>query len=314
MEGVAEDKCALVAELVQVLELVRQLEAHMAAGQGGGGDQRCRALVTSVRAAIDRAVHMATVASCCAAGRRATAGHGHPDSPPRSGGGGDGSPRSAGSDQQAAGGNAAAGQCKKRKMLPKVSTQVRVSGVRDVSPLDDGLSWRKYGQKDILGAKYPRAYFRCTHRHTQSCHASKQVQRTDGDPLLFDVVYHGAHTCAQGAAAHPNSQNHAAPAPAQAQPAATDPVLPPFPLVDDAGAATSSRFAPPFASSSPATPECQQVSSSSYEFGGGVTSVAGVQNVPDVELVSSTNSPMGDMEFIFPLDTADFLENPSSYF
>ena len=23
-------------------------------------------------------------------------------------------------------------------------------------PLDDGFSWRKYGQKDILGAKYPR--------------------------------------------------------------------------------------------------------------------------------------------------------------
>lgn len=23
-------------------------------------------------------------------------------------------------------------------------------------PLDDGFSWRKYGQKDILGAKHPR--------------------------------------------------------------------------------------------------------------------------------------------------------------
>ena len=34
---------------------------------------------------------------------------------------------------------------------------MRVSTVQDVSPLDDGLSWRKYGQKDILGAKYPRS-------------------------------------------------------------------------------------------------------------------------------------------------------------
>jgi hypothetical protein len=49
-----------------------------------------------------------------------------------------------------------------------------------------------------------RAYFRCTHRHSQGCLATKHVQRADGDPLLHDVVYHGAHTCAQ--AAHPSSQ------------------------------------------------------------------------------------------------------------
>lgn len=36
------------------------------------------------------------------------------------------------------------------------SVQVRVSSVEDVSPLDDGYSWRKYGQKDILGAKHPK--------------------------------------------------------------------------------------------------------------------------------------------------------------
>ena len=31
MEGMSEEKCALVAELVRVLEMVRQLEAHTAA-------------------------------------------------------------------------------------------------------------------------------------------------------------------------------------------------------------------------------------------------------------------------------------------
>ncbi|CAM0953710.1 unnamed protein product [Alopecurus aequalis] len=77
----------------------------------------------------------------------------------------------------------------------KVRRQVRVASVQDTRPLDDGLSWRKYGQKDILGATYPRAYFRCTHRHTRGCHATKQVQRAAADPLLFDVVYNGAHTC-----------------------------------------------------------------------------------------------------------------------
>ena len=29
------------------------------------------------------------------------------------------------------------------------------------------------------------------------CLATKQVRRTDEDPMLFDVVYHGTHTCVQ---------------------------------------------------------------------------------------------------------------------
>ncbi len=29
--------------------------------------------------------------------------------------------------------------------------------------------------------------------------ATKQIQRRDGDPLLFDVVYHGDHTCSERA-------------------------------------------------------------------------------------------------------------------
>ncbi|CAO2198252.1 unnamed protein product [Urochloa humidicola] len=331
MEGMSEEKCALVAELVRVLDMVRQLEAHMAAGQqqqqqGGGGaaaggDQRCRALVCSMRESIDRAVHMAM--SCCAADGRAVAG-GQPESPPS---GGDGSPRSGGSDGDFRGRGNAAGQCKKRKTLPRWNTQVRVSTVQDVSPLDDGLSWRKYGQKDILGAKYPRAYFRCTHRHTQSCNASKQVQRTDGDPLLFDVVYHGSHTCAQaqGAAAAAGSGQHGArPAAAigeHAQPAAAageqaavatlgleaaaGPVLPfSLPSNDATGGAMGSRF-----------------------HGGGVRVVAASPATPvslvqedvprhDAELASGANSPMAmaEMDFMFPLDATDFLEDPANYF
>ncbi|KAK1698625.1 hypothetical protein QYE76_015322 [Lolium multiflorum] len=86
---------------------------------------------------------------------------------------------------------------RKAATAAKTRRQVRVASVQDTAPLDDGLSWRKYGQKDILGAPYPRAYFRCTHRHTRGCQATKQVQRAAGDPLLFDVVYHGDHTCSQ---------------------------------------------------------------------------------------------------------------------
>ncbi|KAF8675836.1 hypothetical protein HU200_047327 [Digitaria exilis] len=313
MEGMPEEKCALVAELMRVLERVRQLEAHMASqhhhqqqggGGGGGGaaaggDHRSRALVCTMRESIDRAMRMAM--SCCANGRAAIAGQ--PDSPPS---GGDGSPRSGGSDQAGdfRGRGNAAGQCKK-------STQVRVSAVQDVTPLDDGLSWRNtQGQRrhstnaqartgDADPDRSSPSYFRCTHRHTQSCHASKQVQRTDGDPLLFDVVYHGHHTCAQaqGAAAVGNQLAPGAEPSHAAAAAAAGPVLQfSLPSNKPAAVATASPFA------SPATPEC-----------------LAARDVPrhDVELVSATNSPMGamgEMDFMFTLDAADFLENPASYF
>jgi hypothetical protein len=56
-----------------------------------------------------------------------------------------------------------------------------------------------------IGFALCRAYFRCTHRNSQGCSATKHVQRADGDPLLYDVVYHGAHACAQ--AAHPGAEH-----------------------------------------------------------------------------------------------------------
>ncbi|KAG8363269.1 hypothetical protein BUALT_Bualt19G0004600 [Buddleja alternifolia] len=63
--------------------------------------------------------------------------------------------------------------------------------------IDDVYNWRKYGQKDILGANHPRSYYRCTHRNTQGCLATKQVKRTDEDPSIFEVVYRGNHSCVQ---------------------------------------------------------------------------------------------------------------------
>ncbi|KAA8516155.1 hypothetical protein F0562_019334 [Nyssa sinensis] len=88
---------------------------------------------------------------------------------------------------------------KKRKTLPRWTEQVRVcSGTgAEVGPLDDGYSWRKYGQKDILGANFPRAYYRCTHRNVQGCLATKQVQRSDEDASIFQITYRGRHTCIQ---------------------------------------------------------------------------------------------------------------------
>ncbi|XP_017970773.1 PREDICTED: uncharacterized protein LOC18607098 isoform X3 [Theobroma cacao] len=59
----------------------------------------------------------------------------------------------------------------------------------------DGCNWRKYGQKDILNARFPREYYRCAHRHTQGCFATKEVQREDEDPMFITATYKGMHTC-----------------------------------------------------------------------------------------------------------------------
>ncbi|XP_047339098.1 transcription factor WRKY19-like [Impatiens glandulifera] len=69
--------------------------------------------------------------------------------------------------------------------------------VKSGTEVEDGFNWRKYGQKHILGAKFPRAYYRCTHRHGQGCLATKQVQRSDEDPSILDTSYKGRHTCIQ---------------------------------------------------------------------------------------------------------------------
>lgn len=59
--------------------------------------------------------------------------------------------------------------------------------------------------------KFRRGYYRCTHRHSQGCPATKQVQRTDEDATLYDVIYHGEHTCVHRPAvpAEHNADAHA---------------------------------------------------------------------------------------------------------
>ncbi|XP_027344985.1 disease resistance protein RPS2-like [Abrus precatorius] len=62
-------------------------------------------------------------------------------------------------------------------------------------PPEDGFPWRKYGQKQILGYKFPRNYYRCIYRYKCECLARKLVQRLDDDPNMFEVTYRGEHTC-----------------------------------------------------------------------------------------------------------------------
>ncbi|KAJ0716542.1 putative transcription factor WRKY family [Helianthus annuus] len=85
---------------------------------------------------------------------------------------------------------------KKRKAITTWKNQIRISTDNGLEGnTDDGYSWRKYGQKDILGAKFPRSYYRCTYRYIHQCMARKQVQRTDEDPMVFEITYRGQHTC-----------------------------------------------------------------------------------------------------------------------
>ncbi|XP_062180962.1 transcription factor WRKY45-2-like [Phragmites australis] len=69
--------------------------------------------------------------------------------------------------------------------------------------MDDGHAWRKYGQKEIQNSKYPKAYFRCTHKYDQQCAAQRQVQRCEEDPDTYRVTYIGVHTCRDPAAVAP---------------------------------------------------------------------------------------------------------------
>lgn len=89
------------------------------------------------------------------------------------------------------------GVSRKRKSLPKWTKIMPANSSEpgnDVPP-EDGYTWRKYGQKDILGAQHPRSYYRCTHKHDLGCQATKKVQRPDDNPSVFEVTYSGVHSC-----------------------------------------------------------------------------------------------------------------------
>ncbi|CAI9288998.1 unnamed protein product [Lactuca saligna] len=85
---------------------------------------------------------------------------------------------------------------KKRKASTPWENEVKILTDNEIEGnANDGYSWRKYGQKDILGAKFPRSYYKCSYRKVQKCLATKQVQKTDKDPTVFEITYRGIHTC-----------------------------------------------------------------------------------------------------------------------
>ncbi|TVU09203.1 EcWRKY-14 [Eragrostis curvula] len=181
----------VVTELSHIKDLVLQLEVHL-----DGSPDLCRHLTSKIFTLTERSIGIITSSNFESGRKRCAADAGFATATPRT------------------------QSTKKRKMTDKMKNQVRVSSAGgSETPVDDGHSWRKYGQKEILGAKYPRGYYRCTHKHSQGCNATKQLQRTDEDPTLFDVFYVGTHTCvhktetATAAATHEPESNQDAHSP-----------------------------------------------------------------------------------------------------
>ncbi|KAJ6714361.1 WRKY TRANSCRIPTION FACTOR 41-RELATED [Salix viminalis] len=173
--GWSLEKKTLITEIIQGMELAKQLRAHLNATSSV---ETRDMLVQSILSSYEKALLIVNR------------------------GGSTGQPQNAGSDdfdgsvKDNQGYNEAS---KKRKTTPRCADQVRVSTENGLEgQYDDGYSWRKYGQKDILGTKYPRSYYRCTHRNSQNCWATKQVQRSDEDPTVFEIKYRGTHNCAHG--------------------------------------------------------------------------------------------------------------------
>ncbi|XP_047318424.1 probable WRKY transcription factor 75 [Impatiens glandulifera] len=71
---------------------------------------------------------------------------------------------------------------RKQRMAFETRSQVDI--------LDDGYRWRKYGQKAVKNNKFPRNYYKCTHK---GCNVKKQVQRQSKDEGIVITTYEGVH-------------------------------------------------------------------------------------------------------------------------
>ncbi|KAI3859722.1 hypothetical protein MKX03_031236 [Papaver bracteatum] len=178
-----EQKPLILNELTQAKELLKQLESQLDAATSTTGNL----LLPKILSSFENSLSMLSAIKSEGGNQSQTTGSTE-------------SPRSVnGSRKRHCNSDLLIGNSsKKKKTIQRWTEQVRVCEQTGLDGhLDDGYGWRKYGQKDILGATYPRGYYRCTHRNAQGCLAMKQVQRSDEDPSMFSVTYRGRHTCIQ---------------------------------------------------------------------------------------------------------------------
>ncbi|WCJ26483.1 WRKY DNA-binding protein 30 [Euphorbia peplus] len=194
--GLSYEQNAVIRELIQGMEMAKQLRLHL--NSGGSSSMEAReSLIQKILCSYEKALlilnwgqQQQNAAAVAVLPLVAAASGSVPESPISVNG-------SPGSDDFDVG--HVVDVSKKRKTMPRWTDHVRISSDNGLEGAhDDGYNWRKYGQKDILGAKYPRSYYRCTYRNTQNCWATKQVQRSDEDPNVFDITYRGSHTCSHG--------------------------------------------------------------------------------------------------------------------
>ncbi len=53
---------------------------------------------------------------------------------------------------------------------------------------DDGYNWRKYGEKNVKGSKYPRSYYKCS---TPGCTMKKVVERDPVSGIISNTLLKG---------------------------------------------------------------------------------------------------------------------------
>lgn len=190
------DSKNLIDKLLQGLELARQLQIYL--NVSSSSNETREILIQKIISTFEKALEMVNRKRHVNMGESShqqypsasgTLAIRISDSPPLSC-----SPRSEDSDRDF---NRDHNASRKRNTLAiRWTKHIRVEpGMAVEGPLDDGYSWRKYGQKDILGAVHPRGYYRCSHRNVLGCLATKQVQRSDEDPAIFEITYRGNHTC-----------------------------------------------------------------------------------------------------------------------
>ncbi|MCL7037158.1 hypothetical protein MKW94_007821 [Papaver nudicaule] len=182
---------ALFNELVQARELVKKLRTHLDKSSPAG-----EVILENAIASLDRALSTTTRSGWDVPQSQLTTRIINASESPRSK---NGSPRSDDSDLHST----------DMKIQPTWTEKVSVgSGAGIEGSSNDCYSWRKYGQKDILGAKHPRSYYRCTYRNNQGCLATRQVQRSSEDPSVFNVTYRGKHSCLQASHLQSKQKQH----------------------------------------------------------------------------------------------------------
>ncbi|KAK9036647.1 hypothetical protein V6N11_078641 [Hibiscus sabdariffa] len=140
------ERMSLIYELTQGQELARQLVAQLNAPSSS--DESKEILAQKIEASYEKALSMVNCNANTSIATGGTVGMLESSasrcaSPPS-----DDSDRCIGEPDAS----------KKRKSSqPRWTQRVRVRpGMVLEGSLDDGFNWRKYGQKDILGSKYPR--------------------------------------------------------------------------------------------------------------------------------------------------------------